>query len=62
MASLRFHDLSAGCPKNAGALLFAKEPLRWIPGASIQFVRWAGTTMAGDEVSATPTAWDGDID
>ena len=52
MASLRFYDLSAGCPTNAGALLFAKEPLRWIPGASVQFVRWAGTTMADSPVSA----------
>ena len=52
MASLRFYDLSAGCPTNAGALLFAKEPLHWIPGASIQFVRWAGSTMAGDVVAA----------
>ena len=52
MASLRFYDLNAGCPTNAGALLFAKEPLHWIPGASIQFVRWAGTTMADDVVAA----------
>ena len=54
MASLRFYDLGAGCPTNAGALLFAKEPLRWIPGASVQFVRWAGTTMADSPVSASP--------
>ena len=33
MASLRFYDLAADCPTNAGALLFAKEPLRWAPGA-----------------------------
>ena len=52
MASLRFYDLGAGCPTNAGALLFAKEPLRWIPGASVQFVRWAGTTMADSPISA----------
>ena len=52
MASLRFYDLGADCPTNAGALLFAKEPLRWIPGATIQFVRWAGTTMANDAVAA----------
>ena len=51
MASLRFYDLSADCPTNAGALLFAKEPLRWIPGATVQFVRWAGTTMADDPVA-----------
>ena len=51
MASLRFYDLSADCPTNAGALLFAKEPLHWIPGATVQFVRWAGTTMADDPVA-----------
>ena len=50
MASLRFYDLAADCPTNAGALLFARDPLRWLPGASIQFVRWAGTTMADDPV------------
>ncbi|HNQ89978.1 MAG TPA: ATP-binding protein [Verrucomicrobiota bacterium] len=50
MASLRFYDVVADCPSNAGALLFAKEPLRWIPGAYIQFVRWAGTTMSDDPV------------
>ena len=33
MASLRFYDLAADCPTNAGVLLFAKEPLRWAPGA-----------------------------
>ena len=50
MASLRFHDLSAGCPTNAGVLLFGRDPLRWVPGAWIQFVRWAGTTMADDPI------------
>ncbi len=45
MASLRFYDLAADCPTNAGVLLFAKDPLRWIPGAYAQFVRWAGITM-----------------
>ena len=52
MASLRFYDLNAGCPTNAGVLLFAKAPLHWIPGALVQFVRWAGTTMADDAVAA----------
>lgn len=51
MASLRFYDLTADCPTNAGALLFARDPLRWVPGAWIQFVRWAGTTMAADPSS-----------
>ena len=51
MASPRFYDLAAGCPTNAGALLFGRDPLRWIPGAWIQFVRWAGTTMVDDPIA-----------
>ena len=50
MASLRLYDLGAGCPTNAGTLLFARDPLRWMPGAWVQFVRWAGTTMAHDPI------------
>ena len=50
MASLRFYDLAAECPTNAGALMFGRDPLRWVPGAWIQFVRWAGTTMADDPI------------
>ncbi len=45
MASLRCYDLAADCPTHAGVLLFARQPLQWIPGAWIQFVRWEGTTM-----------------
>ena len=52
MASLRFYDLATGCVTNAGALLFAREPLRWIPGSYIQFVRWAGRTMADAPIAA----------
>lgn len=50
MASLRLYDLESRCPTNAAVLLFAKNPLRWVPGAWIQFVRWAGTTMAADPI------------
>ena len=50
MASLRLFDLSRDCPTNAGALMFAKQPLRWIPGAYVQFVRWAGTTMSDNPI------------
>ena len=52
MASLRLYDLAANCPTNAAALLFAKDPLRWVAGAHVQFVRWAGSTMADDPTSA----------
>ena len=31
MASLRFYDLAADCPTNAGALLFAKDPCAGFP-------------------------------
>ncbi len=51
MASLRLFDLERACPTNAAVLLFGKNPLRWIPGAWIQFVRWAGTTMAADPIN-----------
>ena len=51
LASLRFYDLAAGCPTHAGALLFARDPLRWVAGAWIQFVRWDGTTMADDPIA-----------
>ena len=59
MASLRCYDLAADHPTHAGALLFARQPLQWIPGAWIQFVRWAGTTMA-DEVLGD-TRFSGDL-
>ena len=48
MASLRFYDLDADSPTNAAVLLFGKDPLRWIPGAWVQFVRWAGDSMSAD--------------
>ncbi len=51
MASLRCYDLGEDRPTHAGALLFARQPLQWIPGAWIQFVRWAGTTMADEVLS-----------
>ncbi len=51
MASLRFYDLESDCPTHAAVLLFGKNPLRWVPGAWIQFVRWSGTTMAADPVN-----------
>ena len=51
MASLRFYDLAADRPTNAAVLLFAKDPLRWIPGAEVLFVRWAGTSVADDPIA-----------
>lgn len=48
MASLRLYDVDADCPTNAAVLLFGKDPLRWIPGAWVQFVRWAGDSLSAD--------------
>ena len=59
MASLRCYDLGADRPTHAGAMLFARQPLRWIPGAWVQFVRWAGTTMADDVLD--DTRFEGDL-
>jgi ATP-dependent DNA helicase RecG len=48
LASLRFYDLDRQCPTNAGILLFGKNPLLWLPGAYIQFLRLAGSSLTGD--------------
>ena len=51
MASLAVSTTSPQTvPTHAGALLFARDPLRWLAGAWIQFVRWPGTTMAHDPI------------
>ena len=59
MASLRCYDLGVDRPTHAGAMLFARQPLRWIPGAWVQFVRWAGMTMADDVLD--DTRFEGDL-
>jgi ATP-dependent DNA helicase RecG len=47
LASLKFYDLKADCPSNAGTLMFGKNPRFYIPGAYVQYVRFNGV----DEVS-----------
>ena len=48
MASLRLFDLERNCPTHAAILLFAKDPLQWLPHAYVQFVAFPGTDMSGD--------------
>lgn len=48
LASLRFYDSGRQCPTNAGILLFGKNPLQWLPGAYIQFLRLEGTSLTGE--------------
>jgi ATP-dependent DNA helicase RecG len=47
-ASLRFYDLNNDCPTFAGILLFGKDPLDYLPGAYLQFVRYKGTELTDD--------------
>ena len=51
LASLRMYDLRFDCPTNAGILSLGIDPLRFFPGAYIQYVRFGGTAMS-DSVEA----------
>jgi len=51
MASLRLFDLERNCPTHAAILLFAKDPLQWLPHAYVQYVRFAGPTLNDDVLS-----------
>jgi ATP-dependent DNA helicase RecG len=46
LASLRFFDLRAGRPTHAGILVAGKDPIAFLPGAYVQFVRLDGESMA----------------
>lgn len=46
LASLRFFDLTRQAPTYAGVLVFGREPLDFLPGAYVQFVRFDGNTLA----------------
>lgn len=48
LAALRFHDLRAEVPTNAALLLFGKDPLFFVPGAYVQYVRYAGFSQADE--------------
>jgi ATP-dependent DNA helicase RecG len=51
LASLRLFDLARGCPTHAGILLLAKDPLMWLPGAFVQYVRYAGPAQDSEILS-----------
>ncbi len=46
LASLRFFELRRQAPTHAGVLVFGKDPLQFLPGAYVQFVRFDGGTLA----------------
>lgn len=45
LAALRLHNSIKKCPTNACEILFGKDPLRYFPGAYVQFVRFGGLQM-----------------
>lgn len=51
LASLRFFNQRQSCPSNAGILLFGKNPLEWIPGAYIQFLRVDGPSLSDEPIT-----------
>jgi ATP-dependent DNA helicase RecG len=48
LASLRFFDLKKNCPTNARILLFGSNPVFYLPGAYIQYVKFTGEDMISD--------------
>lgn len=48
LASLRFYDLIRDCPTNAGILVFGLNPLFYLPGAYVQYVRFTGDSMTSE--------------
>lgn len=48
LASLRFYDLREKCPTNAGILLFGTNPLYYLPGAYIQFIKFDGEDLTSN--------------
>ncbi len=50
LASLRFYDLKARHPTNAGVLLFGKDPAFFFADAYVQYVRYAGASQADDVI------------
>lgn len=50
LAALRFYDPRAQHPTHAAVLLFGKDPLFFVPGAYIQYVRYAGSSQADEPI------------
>jgi ATP-dependent DNA helicase RecG len=48
LASLRFYDLKEQCPTNAGILMFGTNPLFYLPGAYIQYIKFDGEELTSN--------------
>lgn len=53
MASLKFYDLALDCPTYAGILVFGTNPLYYLPGAYVQYVRYSGDSLSSDVSNET---------
>lgn len=51
MASLRLYNTRFDCPTMAAIILFGNNPRYFMPGAYVQFVRFAGKTRADEVVN-----------
>ena len=47
LASVRLYDRTHECPTYAAIILFGKNPRYYLPGAFVQFVRFAGKAIGG---------------
>jgi ATP-dependent DNA helicase RecG len=52
LASLRLYDLTHSCPTNAGVLLLGNNPKYFLPGAYVQYVRYAGKGLESDVLNS----------
>lgn len=59
LASLRFYDLNRDCATFAGIILFGNEPLYWLPGAYVQFIRYDGEDQSSEVI--TENRFEGDL-
>ena len=48
LASVRLFDRTHGCPTYGSLILFGKNPRHFMPGAFVQFVRFAGNAIGGE--------------
>ncbi|GIV32426.1 MAG: hypothetical protein KatS3mg030_728 [Saprospiraceae bacterium] len=55
MAALRLWDIRHDCPTHAAILLFGIDPLGFIPGAFIQYVKVEGTELGKSDISMQKT-------
>jgi ATP-dependent DNA helicase RecG len=48
LAALHFYNLDRNCATNAGVIVFGKDVLLRFPGAYVQYVKFAGKTLASE--------------